>query len=179
MEKQKQYRMMMAGFVGYIDKQTKLQDELRDREAKQGALDEAALRAEVLGEPDVKGKRETAESNAARVGVIKGEIEKSRRSAEILDQEMKKIVDGVMDEIRAQHRPNMEKAYRSYIKTLREAAAAEVEIQRVEEEATEAARSVGITSNINLEPTGGIAFGIREFVGQAVARAKLNDYDAA
>jgi serine/threonine-protein kinase RIO1 len=132
----------------------------------------------------VRGKRETAENNAVRIGIIKGEIEKCRKSAEILQQEIEKITGEVIDEILSQHRPHMEKAYRGCIKALREAAAAEAEVERVQETADEVGRTMGVgsalgrfTAAIQLEPTGTIRFGIRERVGQAIERAKLNDYN--
>lgn len=179
MEKQEQYLALRARFIDYTDKLMKLQGELRDLGAKQDALDNAAFKAEALGESGVKGKREEAERNAARISAIKAEIEKPRRAIEILEKEMKKIEVEIAEEIRTQHRPDMEKAYRAYVKTLREAAAAEVEIERVQEAANEAGRLVGIVWNINLEPTGSIRQGVQVLVGQTIVRAKMNDYDVA
>jgi hypothetical protein len=172
---------MKTAFEGHVAAQARLQKELRECDAQQDDLGGKVLKAELLDEPDLKEKRAAAVSNAARIIVVEDEIKKSKKSAEILDQELKKIEGEVVNEIRAQHRPAMQVANHAYLKALRAAAAAEVEIERVQELANAAGAAQGIAATINLETTGTIRVGtrrwMRDLADQAEARAKLNGFD--
>lgn len=178
MEIQKQYQQLKTALVGYRDKLANLQTELTRREGEQDDLENGALRAEVLGEADAGRKRDAADGNSSRSVFIRGEIERSLKAIAILEAEIQKITNVVLDELRGQHRPNMEKAYRAYVKKLREAAAAESEIRRVQEAADNAARSFGIALQLTLEPTGPIRCGLPDLIPPALERARLNGYDA-
>lgn len=110
MEIQKQYQQLKAALVGYRDKLANLQTELTRREGEQDDLENGALRAEVLGEADAGRKRDAADGNSSRSVFIRGEIESSLKAIAILEAEIQKITNEVLDELRGQHRPNMEKA---------------------------------------------------------------------
>ena len=178
MDALKQYRKMRSAQAEYEDKTRRYGAELKSREGGQAALDEGALRAEVLGEPDARNKRGAADENAAKVKILRAEAAKAKRSAEILEEEIQKLVDGAVDELLAQYRPEMEKAYRVFIKTLREAAAAERRIEEIQNAAVAAAAESGLSRSINLEPTGSVRIGITNQVRLAEERARLNQYDA-
>ena len=165
------------------EKLVRLQAEFADREAKQGTLDDAALMAEVMadvmGGPEASALKKTAQEAAARIPVLRFEIEKSKRALIVLGQEKAKIEVATVDELRDQYHPEMEKACKHYLKCLKEAAAGEVRIKELTESVNDAARNAGIQRMLTLEPTGSIVIGIEKenLISPAVARCRQNGYN--
>jgi len=176
MEKQKQLRQILTGLDSYKGKAAEKEAEIKALEAKQSGLAEAALRAEVLGDPDWRTKKAAAESNETRLAAAKAEHEKSKKAIEILNAELPALEVGVMDEIRAQFQPVLEKALRAFVKSLRETAATERQIETIQKDAEDTLQSLGIRRTFYLEVTGSAKLGLTEKLGQVVARCKLNNF---
>ncbi|GEM_PF-4279817 len=177
MKATEKYRKLCGARAEYGSKAEASREELATRQAKQKMLEEAALRAEVLGEPDARAKQAAAADNRLFTSRLQADIEKAKAAITILDGEISGLSAGVIDEIREKFSPEMERAYRVYLKAIRETAAAEQNIQRVVDAANEEAAAAGVRGHINLEPTGSVRIGIRDQVVMAERRAKLNGYD--
>ena len=120
----------------------KLKDELLILKKKQPALDLEANKAKYLEEKGWHEKAQKAEENKKAVGKLQTEIEETEKGVEVLKEELKRLEDAALSDIRRHYRPLYEEAARKLLPALKQAFELEKELIRIAEEARGKANQV-------------------------------------